>query len=145
MRESDFLILTVVLSTTSLIIGISIGILSGSSEVLASDLDDNNSFSYYNIPGDSYLSSFDKIVKEVAEEEYDIRKYNCKNFSQKLSQRLLDQGYQAKICQGTLRECSRAFCGHAWVKVEEIYIEATTGEIINPSEYEEGYSEKFCS
>jgi len=146
MGEVVFFVLAVFLSITSLLLGISIGMFAESKEVLASEgIGTNEKFISYNLTEETYLSSFYEILKEIAEERYDTKNYNCKNFSQTLKEKLLENGYDAKVCYGSLINCENVFCGHAWVKVEDLYIEATTGKIISPSEYAEGYNEKSCS
>ena len=143
MREAEVLVIVVFLSTTSLAIGLSISMLMDSREVLAAQ-----SLHRDNAPpisSDFYLSSFDKIVKDVSKEhDYDPENYNCQNFSRSLKDRLSGEGYDAKVCYGNLKDCDKFFCGHAWVKVEEVYIEATTGKIISPVDYKKGYWERSC-
>lgn len=146
MRESLFLVMVVFLGASSLLVGISIGVLAESREFLAFESINANGENIYYDSNEIYLSSFGGILNEVAEEhEYDTLSYNCMNFSQSLKGRLTEDGYDAKVCYGSLRECEGAFCSHAWIKVEELYIEATTGQIISPSEYADKYEEKSCS
>ncbi len=146
MREAVLLVLVVFLSIISLLLGVSIGMLTQSKEALASEgIEANEDFLSYDTDEKIYLSSFDEILNKVSEERYDVKDYNCKNFSQELKENLADEGYYAKVCYGSLRKCEGVLCGHAWVKVEDLYIEATTGKIISPSEYTEGYNEKSCS
>ena len=142
MKEILF-VLVVVLSITSLSIGFLISEIMSSREPMAAQslrTDDPPP-----IPSDFYLSSFDKIVKDISQDRvYDEEKYNCQNFSNSLRDRLSEEGYDAKVCYGNIKNCDKIFCAHAWVKVEEVYIEATTGRIISPLDYEEDYWERIC-
>ena len=120
--------------------------LAESKDALASGSISANGEHIYYDSNEIYLSSFGGILNEVAEEhEYDTMGYNCRNFSQALTERLKEDGYDASVCYGSLRECEGVFCGHAWGKVEDLYIEATTGQVISPSEYASKYEEKTCS
>lgn len=71
--------------------------------------------------------------------EYKMDSYSCGDYSNELANRLKSDGYEAYYCQGTYGKDSME---HAWVKVV-VYIEATTGRVIEPRYYEE-YNERFC-
>lgn len=71
--------------------------------------------------------------------EYKLGSYSCGDYSGELANRLKSDGYEAYYCQGTYGNSSME---HAWVKVV-VYIEATTGRVIEPRYYEE-YNERFC-
>lgn len=71
--------------------------------------------------------------------EYKMNSYSCGDYSNELANRLKSDGYEAYYCQGTYGNKSME---HAWVKVV-VYMEATTGKVIEPRYYEE-YNERFC-
>ena len=80
--------------------------------------------------------------------DYDLEKYNCRHFTEELIKRLRADGYKAKYCIGIYKPCTEnnpvEQCYHAWVKVTNVYIEATTGQVIEPKDYKRWYDEKYC-
>lgn len=75
-------------------------------------------------------------------------RYACDNFSKDLIKELGERGYDAEYCTGDALWCmpwekESKSCGHAWVKAE-IYIEATSGKILNPRDYRTKYIETKC-
>lgn len=85
-----------------------------------------------------------QIIAEdlVKERQYDRNRYNCLNYAQELARRLRDYGYDVKVCIGKVG-WSQDY--HAWVKIENIYIEATAGKVLTPLEYQKfGYEEDYC-
>jgi len=93
------------------------------------------------------VSKFKTVMVDVAEaHKYVMNEYDCTEFSQELAHQLRKTGWEAnKIrvivdCNSGLflKETCTPFEGrHAIVKVENVYLEATTGNIINPTNYEE--------
>jgi len=84
--------------------------------------------------------------------DYDIDRYNCRHFTEELIKRLRADGYKAKYCIGVYKPCTESkpeeYCYHAWVKTT-VYIEATTGEVIEPKDYKRlrkvSCGETFCN
>lgn len=74
-------------------------------------------------------------------------RYACDNFSMDLIQELENNGYEAEYCNGDALWCmpweTNTTCRHAWVKTY-IYIEATSGRILDPVEYRTRYVEEDC-
>jgi len=93
-----------------------------------------------------------EIAKNISlSHEYDINKYNCWNYATDLKRALVEANYtDAKIVMGTV-DCSAGFnCignyPHAWVEVNDMWIESTNGELIQDrSAYKFGYygNEKY--
>lgn len=85
-------------------------------------------------------------MKNVAGEiDYMIDIYDCTEFSNELNRRLLDKGYKSKTkfvrvdCDSGLFEessCNAYDGGHQIVQLDRVYVEATSGKIIDPSLYE---------
>ena len=88
--------------------------------------------------------AFIEIAKNNAEEiEYNKDFYNCVDYSLELKRRLLDKGFNAKLAYGTLNKNKNN--KHIWV-ILEVPIEATTGKILSPMEYNYNYElEKIVS
>jgi hypothetical protein len=87
---------------------------------------------------------FMQIAKEVASErEYDGENYNCRHFTEELVERLRGAGYEAEYekvridCESNLFQeeaCKRTMGSHAVTKLV-VYIESTSGNLVEPSEY----------
>jgi len=103
----------------------------------------------YNV--NSYSDNiFLKTVQDVSNErEYEIDVYDCTEFAKELSRRLSNLGFDSEDmhtnidCSAwefsddyTYEDCLEIDGGHRIVKLEEVYIEATSGTIIIPEDYE---------
>ena len=88
------------------------------------------------------------MAKNVAEEiPYDREEWNCLDKSRELVRRLREAGYNARVVKGRLllgnnNEGQNVYGGHAWVEVDNLHIEATSGDIITPKGYENDYIEE---
>ena len=85
------------------------------------------------------------IIEPVAENhEYEYDLYDCTQFAEEAASRLRDQGWDAEKQVIPLNcdyfNCSRTNL-HAIVHLKDVYIEATTGNIIKPRDYHT-YNEK---
>lgn len=60
--------------------------------------------------------------------------YDCSEFSEELVRQLRAKGYECEVVYGT-----HDGKPHAWVRVT-IYVEATNGHIISPSEFKNNYT-----
>jgi len=76
-------------------------------------------------PNDTYWE-FDKILQEIASQEYDRENHNCVDFSRELKEELESIGIQSEIIYG-----EQNGKGHAWIGV---FIEPQRAEFINPDE-----------
>lgn len=77
-----------------------------------------------------------------------VGRYACDNFSRDLISDYEARGYKAQYCRGDALWCNPweeddESCGHAWVKVE-IYIEATSGRLLDSERYRQNYIEESC-
>ena len=95
------------------------------------------------------VPSFQSIAKQIASEhEWIADEYDCSQFSYDLTIALRQAGYDAHTQTGywhyidgeTCSEFDKEHwnCKHEWVMVR-VFIEATTGEIIEPKTYEREY------
>ena len=92
-------------------------------------------------------SLFQKIVTNfIKEKDYKPNIYDCTEFSNELSRRLEDEGWEAKRvqtrvdCNSNLfnKENCKQFSGeHDLIRIKEVYLESTNGEIISPREYQD--------
>src|SRR3989304_1931859 len=81
-------------------------------------------------------SQLQTIAENNAKEHnYEFGVYDCEEFSKQLIQRLNDAGYETEYCVGNAN-LKGTMEKHAFVKVKEIFIEATTGEILSPSDFD---------
>lgn len=86
---------------------------------------------------------FIKVAEQIANQhEYDAENYNCQDYSRDLVKALNFIGYDADRVFGRLKNCDpdedEFECYHQWVRLN-IFIESTTGEIIEPDNYKENY------
>jgi len=96
----------------------------------------------YSCPHDKFQ---DILVNVANEADYKINVYDCSEYSLELSNRLNSRGWKSKVKLVTINCNSELFGGecaifrnnHAIVKLSNIYIEATTGQVILPQEYED--------
>lgn len=72
------------------------------------------------------------------EQSYLFNAYDCEQYSQELVRRLQNVGYAAEYCTGNA-DLGQGQVLHAWVRVPSIYIEATTGQVIEPVVYAKNY------
>ena len=86
------------------------------------------------------------IAENLANEMNYMKDYNCVDFSQELVRRYNNAGYKASYCEGYInyRYCNATNCRHAFVKLDNQYIEATTGKFISPQDFTEKYVNSFC-
>ena len=88
----------------------------------------------------SELSQLQRIAQDNAKEHNYVRdKYDCTEFSLQLIQRLKDAGYSASLCLG-MANLQGKNALHNWVRVDTVFVEATSGEIIDPALYSSHYS-----
>ncbi len=89
-------------------------------------------------------SVFNLILFDVADHEYIPNVYDCTEFSEHLERRLGDYGWDAEQIMVVVNCSSPSFIDgyceqwngrHDIVYVKDIYIEATTGEVIPPGLY----------
>jgi hypothetical protein len=79
--------------------------------------------------------SFVSIADKVADgHTYDINSYNCVDFSKELVKQLEAKGWSARVVY-------KEYDGkaHSWVEVDNIFIEATSGLVLEPSLYQKYY------
>jgi hypothetical protein len=93
------------------------------------------------------LSVFEKVIRNNAEEHsYELDDYDCTEFSKELDRRLRENGWRSNWIQRVV-DCERSdlfdfdscdkYNGrHDLVVVYDVYIEAVTGKIISPQNYE---------
>ena len=89
---------------------------------------------------------FQKMADDVAGDyDYEIDVWDCTEFAEELVRRLKTKGWRATEkytqvnCNSDMFEkesCEIYNGGHRIVRVNDIYIEATTGNIIQPEDYE---------
>jgi len=95
---------------------------------------------------------FMEEAKNVAgAHHYEKGRFVCQDFARELVRRLRSDGYEAYYCIGIAKWCvagnegNERNCWHAWVKLGEgLYIEATTGDFIEPKDYRRDYDERRC-
>lgn len=88
-------------------------------------------------------SQLQTIAENNAKEHnYEFGVYDCEQFSKQLIQRLNDAGYKTEYCVGNAN-LKGAMEKHAWVKTS-VFIEATTGEIISPLDFNKNYQIEKC-
>ena len=92
---------------------------------------------------DGCYKYFEKISKSLANQKnYVADEYDCNQYSQALSNRLNELGWQAQTYNVKIKDCEsiKLNCQitnyHQIVKVRNIFVEATNGEIIHPDDYE---------
>ena len=95
---------------------------------------------------------FIEEAKNVAGAHYfESGRYVCQDYAKELVGRLQADGYSAQYCIGIANWCKDPEnpgknCWHAWVKLGDgIYIEATTGQFIEPKDYGRDYDERSCT
>ena len=86
------------------------------------------------------------IAENLVKEMNYTGDYNCDEFSWELVRRYNNAGYDAHYCEGYVnyRYCQAENCKHAIVRLDKVFIEATTGKIITPQEFAEKYVNRFC-
>ena len=77
------------------------------------------------VPDETYID-FDKVLKEIASQEYDIETHNCVHFSKELKRKLEEIGIKSEIIYG-----EQDGKGHAWIGV---FIEPQRARFISPDE-----------
>lgn len=77
-------------------------------------------------------SVLDTVAKFVAQDKYDD--FECHYKSVELIKKLRELGFEANYCYGKFQGEP-----HAWVCVKDVWIEATTGEIIVPKYQKDDY------
>jgi len=98
---------------------------------------------------DSKIPQHQLIANNLLEEEiYRLDFYDCSEFSEELSSRLDDAGYNTKECIGWLKakndtQLYPILKKHRWIRLE-LNIESTTGKIIEPVDYFERYELIRC-
>lgn len=93
-----------------------------------------------------HTTKLQRIIKNVSKaHEYEADVYDCTEFSEALTERLRDRGWKASVefvrvdCDtdywsGTT--CEEYDGAHNIVRLDELYIEAVSGRIIMPHEYD---------
>lgn len=90
-------------------------------------------------------SQLQMIAEDNAKEhDYNFGVYDCEQFSHQLIQRLNDAGYETAYCTGQAN-LKGAMESHAWVQVKNIFVEATNGKIISPSDFDKNYQIGSCN
>jgi len=84
----------------------------------------------------------ENLVSEMGYKE----DYNCDEFSWELLRRYNNAGYTAYYCEGYIKDeyCTGDNCRHAFVELDNQYVEATTGKFISPQDFNEKYIKSFC-
>jgi len=96
-----------------------------------------------------YQPLFLREAENVADAHYyEKDKYVCRHYAKELEKRLEADGYEAYYCIGIANWCleqgkPERECWHAWNKVC-MYIEAISGKVIEPKDYERLYDERIC-
>jgi hypothetical protein len=88
----------------------------------------------YDISELQRIASSEPLITEYSAE------HNCEYFSNVLIARLKRTGYAAQYCTGTYDGEN-----HAWIKVDRVYIEATTGRILSVKEFNDNYKLNACN
>jgi hypothetical protein len=88
----------------------------------------------YDISELQRIASSEPLITEYSAE------HNCAYFSDVLLARLKRTGYAAQYCTGTYDGEN-----HAWIKVDRVYIEATTGRILSVKEFNDNYKLNACN
>lgn len=81
----------------------------------------------------------------VKEHNFELDKYDCTQYANELARRLKDAGFDAEAeliqvdCSADIwgATCKEYDGRHRIVRLEDVYIEATTGNVINPLDYED--------
>jgi len=85
------------------------------------------------------------IESQEQTHHYKLSEYDCTEFSKELARRLDNKGFDAETkfttvdCDSGLFEtssCEKTDGGHLVVELENLYIEAVSGEVIDPQNYE---------
>ena len=103
-----------------------------------------------NCPECPELPLFMREAKNVADAHYyEKDRYVCQDFAEELFKRLKADGYEVRYCIGIAKWCLKnkreKDCWHAWVKLgNNLVIEATNGELIEPKDYKLDYDERRC-
>jgi len=84
---------------------------------------------------------YEQIINEVYTSNVYSDEYDCENFSEDLIARLNESGYEAEYIRGDF--CVDGCGCHAWVKLC-LYVEATSGDILEPDYYKENYIHNNC-
>jgi hypothetical protein len=87
-----------------------------------------------------------KIAEDLFNEAKYTSDYNCDEYARELFRRYKNLGYEASYCEGYIssRYCNDENCRHAFVKLDNQYVEATTGEFISPQDFAEKYVKSSC-
>jgi hypothetical protein len=87
-----------------------------------------------------------KMAEDLANEAEYTGNYNCDEYAMELLRRYNNAGYDAHYCEGYVnsRYCHDENCKHAFVRLDNQYVEATTGEFISPQDFAEKYVKDFC-
>ena len=90
-------------------------------------------------------SMFKKIITDIAQaHEYELNVYDCTEFSTDLNKKLKNYGWDSNTeivvvdCDSGMfeKEICKEYGGrHMIVKIEDVYVEATSGNIISPDDY----------
>ena len=100
------------------------------------------------IKEDCEVSLFKQMANNLDnEKEYKANKYDCTEYSKELSRRYEDEGWDSEVirtvvdCDNGLLDkdlCNQFEGRHDMVKIDTIYVEATSGRIVSPKDYK-GY------
>lgn len=92
------------------------------------------------------INLFETILNNLLEEKsYRPNIYDCSEYSEELARRLEDEGWAVQHIYTTVdcdsgimdRDICISFNGrHEMIKISNVYIEATNGEIISPRDYQ---------
>lgn len=95
-------------------------------------------------PEQGLLKQFMSSVSD--QYDYEINKYDCTQFANELARRLQNKGFDAETkfitvdCSSSLwnqEQCEDYNGGHRIVEIDDLYLEPTTGDIIDPQNYED--------
>jgi hypothetical protein len=86
------------------------------------------------------------IAENLVREMNYTNDYNCDEYAWELLRRYKNAGYEASYCEGYLnyRYCNATNCRHAFVRLDNQYVEATKGQFISPQDFAEKYVKSFC-
>jgi len=101
-----------------------------------------------NCPTCPERSVLKKIITNMKQEhDYELNVYDCTEFSRELSGRLNDKGFDARSemvrvnCSSPewshWQDCEENGGKHQIVVVDNVYIESTSGKIIDPQKYDD--------
>lgn len=113
---------------------------------LSCDCPDCPDYSIDVLPENSCYSEFETIAYDMARQHnYDFNDYNCVEFADSLANRYRELGWNARVksvhvdCSSDewsdWVDCERYNGGHRIVRVKDVFIEATSGRVIRPEEY----------